>query len=103
MPPGRPKKPEGARPVVTFRADPALLAEMRGRAPDMARALNDAMRLWLAREKRRWGKGDPLTKHLAPPTAREIAAQKEPGHERPPHPGPRDRGRRHRAAYGRPS
>jgi hypothetical protein len=99
---GRPKKPEGAKPVVTFRADPALLAEMRARAPHIAQALNDAMRLWLAREKRRRGKGDPLAKHLAPSTAREIASRKEPGHERPPRPGPRDRGRRHRAAQGRP-
>jgi hypothetical protein len=42
----------------------------------MAQALNDAMRLWLAREKRRAGKADPLAKHLVPPTAREIAARK---------------------------
>jgi hypothetical protein len=69
---GRPRKPEGARPVVTFRAEPALLAEMRERAPDMAKALNDAMRLWLAHEKR-----DPLAKHLGPPAAREFAAQRK--------------------------
>ena len=61
---------------MTFRAEPALLAEMRERTSDMAQALNDAMRLWLAREKRRAGKADPLAKHLVPPTAREIAARK---------------------------
>jgi hypothetical protein len=56
---------------VTFRADPALLAEMRARASDMAQALNDAMRLWLAREKRKAAKPTPLAEHLYPSAARE--------------------------------
>ena len=62
---------------MTFRAEPALLTEMRARAPDMAKALNDAMRLWLVREKRKAAKCDPLAKHLAPPAAREFAAQRK--------------------------
>jgi hypothetical protein len=54
---------------------PELIDEVRALAP-INRAVEEGLRLWLARQKRRRGKGDPLA--VAPPTAREIAAQKEP-------------------------
>jgi hypothetical protein len=57
---------------------PELIDEVRALAP-INRAVEDGLRLWLARQKRRQrGKVDPLAKHLAPPTAREITAEEEP-------------------------
>ena len=63
--------------VVTFRADPALVAEMRAHTSKLAQTLEDAMRLWLAREKRKAAKPDLPAKHLAPPATREFTAQRK--------------------------
>jgi hypothetical protein len=50
-------------------------------ATNVTAAVEEGPRLWLARVKRQKAKADPLAKHLAPPTAREIAARtvSEPG------------------------
>jgi hypothetical protein len=56
---------------------PELIDEVRALAP-INRAVEEGLRLWLARQKRRQrGEVEPLAKHVAPPTAREIAARKE--------------------------
>ena len=73
MPHGAPKK------FTAFRIDPALLASVQAaaeaQATNVTAAVEEGLRLWLARIKRK-AKTDPPAKHLAPPTAREIAARK---------------------------
>ena len=74
MPYGAPKK------FTAFRIDPALLAAVqaaaKAQATNVTAAVEEGLRLWLARTKRKAKAGaDPLAKHLAPPTAREIAAR----------------------------
>ena len=49
---------------------------LRRRSPNMTAAVEEGLRLWLAREKRKAAKPDPSAKHLWPPSAREIAARK---------------------------
>jgi hypothetical protein len=68
MPRGNPGK------SVTFRLDPSLLVAVKERTPNVTKAVEGGLRLWLARERRKPG-ADPLARHLAPPTAREIAAR----------------------------
>lgn len=53
------------KPIVSLRIDPDLLAAVKAVNPNLGRAVDTALRLWLAREKRRQPKG-------APPTAREM-------------------------------
>ena len=72
MPHGAPKK------FTAFRIDPELLGAVKERTSNVTQAVEEGLRWWLVREKRRRGKGDPLAKHLAAPTAREIAARKRP-------------------------
>ena len=72
MPHGAPKK------FTAFRIEPELLAAVKERTSNVTQAVEEGLRCWLAREKRRRGKGNPLTKHLAPTTAREIAARNRP-------------------------
>jgi hypothetical protein len=72
MPKGAPKK------FTAFRLDPALLlavqAAAEAQATSVTAAVEEGLRLWLARQKRRAGK-DSLARHLAPPTRREVAAR----------------------------
>lgn len=73
MPRGNPKKP------TIIRLDPALIAEFRavaGAEANFSAAVDEGIRWWIAREKRRKPKPDLLARHLAPPPAREIAARK---------------------------
>ena len=73
MPRGNPGK------LVALRLDPALVAAVKGSsAPNLTRAVEEGLRWWLAREKRK-AKPDPLAKHLTPPTAREIATHTKDG------------------------
>jgi hypothetical protein len=62
--------------VLAVRVDPELLAAVKRASSNMSRTVEDALHLWLAREKRKAAKPGPLAKHLAPATAREIAARK---------------------------
>jgi hypothetical protein len=41
--------------------------------------VEEGLRLWLDRERRKDAKSDPLAKHLAPPTRLEIAARTKDG------------------------
>jgi hypothetical protein len=75
MPRGAPKK------FTAFRLDPALLQAVQAAAEaqgtNATAAVEEGLRLWLARHKRRErGKPAPLAKHPAVPTAREITARK---------------------------
>ena len=72
VPRGNPHKP------IIVRLDRALEAEARELAGPrgFSAAVTEGLRWWVARQKRRRGKGDPLA--VAPPTAREIAGRKEP-------------------------
>ncbi len=72
MPRGNPKK------TIMLRIDPKLMAEFReiaGVSANFSAAVDEGIRWWIAREKRRRAKSDPQAKHLYPPTAREIAAR----------------------------
>jgi hypothetical protein len=69
---------ENRKEVLTVRVDPTLLAEFRRAASNAGPAVEEAIRLWLARRKRQAGK-DPLAQHLAPPSRRETAARKGAG------------------------
>jgi hypothetical protein len=74
MPRGAPKQ------TITLRVDPALVAEFRavgGAKANFSAAVDEGIRWWIAREKRKAAKTDPLAKHLYPPTAREIAARRK--------------------------
>ena len=75
---GRPPV-ENKKQVLTARIDPALLVAFKQAAPSIGPAVEEAIRLWLAREKRKLAKPDPLAKHLYPPTAREIAERTKDG------------------------
>jgi hypothetical protein len=71
MPRGNPKRP------TQLRLDPARVATVQALGVPLTRAIEEGLDLWLAREKRRRKIGaDPLTRHLVPPTAREIAARR---------------------------
>jgi hypothetical protein len=73
MPRGNPKRP------TMLRISPHLIEAAREHGVPLTRMLEEGAELWLARQKRRQRREvDPLAKHLASPTAREIAAQKEP-------------------------
>jgi post-segregation antitoxin (ccd killing protein) len=64
--------------VLAVRIDPELLAAVRAASSNTSRTVEDALRLWLARERRKAAKAgaaDPLARHLAPRTAREIASR----------------------------
>jgi hypothetical protein len=69
MPRGNPKQ------TIMLRLDPQLMAEARELAGPrgFSAAVTEGLRWWVARQKR---KADPLVKHLALPTAREVAARK---------------------------
>jgi hypothetical protein len=67
---------ENKKQVFTIRLTPEMAAEVRRRSPNMTAAVEEGLRLWLAREKRKAAKPDPSAKHLWPPSAREIAARK---------------------------
>lgn len=63
MPRGNPGK------LVALRLDPALVAAVKENAPNMTRAVEEGLRLWLAKERRKAKSGpDPLARHLSPPT-----------------------------------
>jgi hypothetical protein len=71
MPRGSPKR------RMMLRIDPATVAAVAAHDVPFTQAVEEGLALWLARQKRRQrGKGDPLARYLAPPTAREIAARK---------------------------
>ena len=60
-----------------FRLDPQLVADVQDRTDNVTRAVEEGLRWWLARERRKAAKAgaDPLARQLAPPTAREIASR----------------------------
>jgi hypothetical protein len=61
MPRGNPGK------LVAFRLDPALIAAVEEHTANMKRAVEEGLRLWIARERRK-AKGDPLaTREIASP------------------------------------
>jgi hypothetical protein len=61
--------------VVTVRLAPEIAAEVRRYADSFTRAVEQALAMWLARERRKAKAGaDPLARHLAPPTTQKIAA-----------------------------
>jgi hypothetical protein len=66
---------ENKKKVFAIRLAPEMAAEVRRRSPSMTAAVEEGLRLWLARERRKDAKPDPLARHLIPPTAREIAAR----------------------------
>ena len=73
MPRGNPKR------KMILRIDPALADEVKRHLGDgyFTTAVEDGLRWWLARAKRKAKAGvDPLARHLVPPAAREIAARK---------------------------
>ena len=63
---------------MTFRMDPALLAAVKERSSNVTKAVEEGLRLWLAREQRQKGKPgtDPLARHPAVPAVRKIATGK---------------------------
>jgi hypothetical protein len=76
---GRPKTGR-AKVLVGVRLDPEMAEELRRLAPDnLSEAIVAAIADWLRRARRKATKPDPLAKHLAPPTAREIAARTKDG------------------------
>jgi post-segregation antitoxin (ccd killing protein) len=74
---GRPLTGSARKRVLAVRIDPELLAAVRAASSNTSRTVEDALRLWLARERRKAAKAgaDPLARHLAPRTAREIASR----------------------------
>ena len=70
MPRGNPK------PVIAIRLDRALTDEVRRYTQNLTDAVEEGLMLWLKQKRR---KADPLAKHLAPPTSREIAARTKDG------------------------
>ena len=71
MPRGRPKTGR-AKEVVAVRLDPEMAEELRRLSPgNVSEAIVAAIAEWLKRARRKAKAGaDPLTTHLAPPTAR---------------------------------
>jgi hypothetical protein len=71
MPRGNPGK------LVALRLDPALLAAVKERTSNVTKTVEEGLRWWLARERRKAAKAgaDPLARHLAPATARKIASR----------------------------
>ena len=69
--------------MFAFRFDPVLMAEAKRRVGDgrLTVLMEDLLLAWLKRERRKDERAaatpnaDPLAKHLAPPTDREIAAR----------------------------
>jgi hypothetical protein len=65
--------------LTAFRLDPELLQAVRedveAAGTNVTAIVEDGLRAWLKRQKRKAGKADPLAQHLAPPTRREIAAR----------------------------
>ena len=79
MPRGRPKTGK-AKQVVAVRLAREMAEELRRLAPDnSSEAIVAAISEWLKRERRKAAKAAPLARHLAPPTAREIAARTKDG------------------------
>ena len=70
MPRGKPGK------LVALRLDPVLLTAVREHTTNVTAAVQEGLRMWLAYERRKAAKVEALASHLAPPTAREIAARK---------------------------
>ena len=70
---------ENKKQVFTVRLTPEMAAEVRRRSPNMTAAVEEGLRLWLARERRKDAKADPLAKHLAPPTGPEMAERTKDG------------------------
>ena len=54
MPRGYPGK------LIALRLDPALLAAVKARSSNVTRAVEEGLRWWLAREKRKAAKLEPL-------------------------------------------
>ena len=71
---GRPAV-ENRKQVFSIRLSSEMAVEVRRLSPNLTAAVEEGLRLWLARERRKAAKPDPLAKHLAPATAREIAAR----------------------------
>jgi hypothetical protein len=69
MPRGNPKRP------TVLRLDRARVEAVKAHNVPLTRAIEEGLDLWLARAKRRGAKADALARHLAPPTAREVAAR----------------------------
>lgn len=68
---GRPRTGPNLKQVVTVRLAPELVAEVRRYADSFTTAVEQALAMWLARERRKAAKGDPLA------TAREIASRRK--------------------------
>jgi hypothetical protein len=75
---GRPAV-EDKKQVFSIRLSSEMATEVRRRSPNLTAAVEQGLRLWLARERRKEAKADPLARHLSPPTAREIAARTKDG------------------------
>jgi hypothetical protein len=76
MPRGRPKRP------ILFRLEPALVEEVKQFTDNVTGAVEEGLAWWLKRARRQAvaeAKPDLLAKHLAPPTARELAARRREG------------------------
>jgi hypothetical protein len=59
-----------------LRLDPELMVDIRALAGPrgFSAAVEQGLRLWAERERRKAAKPDRLAEHLYPPSAREIAA-----------------------------
>jgi hypothetical protein len=69
---------ENKKQVFAIRLTPEMAAEVRRLSPNMTAAVEEGLRLWLAREQRKAkAKPAPLARHLALPTAREITARRK--------------------------
>lgn len=74
MPRGNPGK------LVALRLDPALLVAVKERTSNVTKAVEEGLRWWLARERRKAKAGaDPLALHPAPTAAPEIGARTKDG------------------------
>ena len=65
--------------MVAVRLDPEMAEELRRLSPgNRSEAIVTAIAEWLRRERRKAKAGiDPLARHLAPPTARKLAARRK--------------------------
>lgn len=83
---GRPPS-KNRKEVLTVRVDPTLLVTFKAAAPSVGRAVEEGMRLWLAREKRRQAK-DPLAISRSRPRARSPPGRRTTPRERTRDPRP---------------
>jgi post-segregation antitoxin (ccd killing protein) len=76
---GRPRAGVELKQVLAVRVDPELLTAVKQASSNMSRTVEEALRLWLAYERRKAAKVEALAKHIAPASARDVAARTKDG------------------------